>query len=107
MKKPTTTQVIKEADKLEEMKPNIRRFSGFGDDHHEAIDAQVRTLRDYTHNEIFDESDIDAEYEDSPDNVQNAARDAFLWADGSSDYEGEYGTPSEQWQSLVKPVSSP
>lgn len=106
MKTPTTKQILAEADKLEIMKPTVRKESLFHDDHHRAIDAQVEVLRDFANGEgAVDEDEVRANFEDNgdQDGVVEAAIQAFLWADGSEDFESEYGaTPSANWQSLVR-----
>ena len=37
-------QIDKEIAALKKMKPNVRRSSAFGDNHHAAIDAQIDVL---------------------------------------------------------------
>ncbi len=88
-------QIKEEIAKLEEMKPNVRRSSSFGDDHHEAIDAQVEVLKEQLDNdEIYDR------FEDGPQNVLDAALEAMGWMDGGSYGEGE--RPSKNWAELVR-----
>lgn len=96
MKRPTQKQIDKEIKSLTEMKPNVRHFRGFGDDHHTAIDAQIDVLTNHmTDSEIFDR--YGAEDTDGPQNVQDAALDARSWLDGN-----RQGTLSEEWQELVQ-----
>ncbi len=90
MSKPTDVQIKKEIETLKAMKPKVRRHSAFGDDHHEAIDAQIRVLE-----ERMELMDIDENFEGE---VHSNAQDARSWLDG------EYDEPtlSGEWQSLVK-----
>ena len=53
MSQPTPEQIKNEIKALEEMQPKVKRFSSFGDDNHEAIDAQLDVLKnDLTDDEI-------------------------------------------------------
>ena len=97
MKRPTDKQVTAEIKKLETMKPNVRRTSAFGDNHHDAIDAQVKVLT-----EGMDEEEIYAEWENEDDYEQNrniidAALEATHWRDGEADDDK---SPSENWKEL-------
>ncbi len=90
MSNPTPEQVKKEIETLTEMKPKVKRFSAFGDDHHAALDAQVDVLKnDLTYDEI------DEQYEY---HARANAHDARLWLDG----EGDPETLSEDWENLVQ-----
>lgn len=88
----TPKEVNEEIIKLEEMKPGVRETSAFGDNHHDAIDAQIDVLEDnLTNDEIFDREDCG----DWAENVRMAATDARDWFDGDKDEP-----PSEDWKSL-------
>ncbi len=87
---PTPEEIKKEIKALEEMQPKVKRFSAFGDDHHEAIDAQLDVLK----NDLTDD-EIDEQYEN---HARSNAQDARLWLDG----EGDSESPSEEWQGLVQ-----
>lgn len=106
MNKPTNEEILAEADKLEKMKPTVRRESIFHENHHDSIDAQIEVLREYvTDDRPFDEDEVreDREENGDPENVVDAAVQAYLWADGSDDYESDYGaTPSANWEELVQ-----
>ena len=71
------------------MKPRVRHFSGFGDDHHAAIDLQILVLE-----ERMDEHQIGDEFEDTDDNSH--AYECVQWMNG----EGE--APSDNWKELVR-----
>jgi len=93
---PTITQITAEIATLREMQPRVRHYSGFGDDHHAAIDAQVDALT-----EALSEADVYGKYGDEAnvdfaDNVFRAALDAVDWRAGDSDE-----VPSEGWAELV------
>jgi|SRR5579872_4170911 len=100
MKTPTIEQIKSEIKALEAIKPNIIPMSIFGDNHHDAIDAQIRVLK-----EEMDEDTVYDTWEDTNDydvnrNVINAALDAVNWLDGNSDYEGV--SPARDWEQLLK-----
>ncbi len=94
-KRPTPAQVKDEIAKLKKMKPNVRMTSNFGDNHHDAIDAQLDVLE-----EGLDNDEIYDRFEDGPQNVLDAALEAMGWMDGGSYGEGE--RPSKEWKSLLK-----
>ena len=84
-------QIDKEIAALKKMKPNVRRSSAFGDNHHAAIDAQIDVLeRQLTEDQCWDE------FADDRDNVQEAAREAAMWLAGDTDE-----LPSDSWKDLL------
>lgn len=94
-------QIQYEIKALKAIKPNVRMTSAFGDNHHDAIDAQITVLEDgledgqiYDKFEPFDE-ETDAD-EGRAENVLDAAMQAFRWRSGESDE-----VPSEDWKSLA------
>ena len=98
-----TKEIIDEIHNLEKMKPNVLPRSAFGDNHHDAIDAQVRALREgmdegcaYDTFDVTGDEDIDAD-EGRAENVLSAALDAIRWAEGESEE-----APSTEWSTLVK-----
>lgn len=91
-KPPTDAQIKKEIKKLKEMKPKVRQFSAFGDDHHAAIEAQIQVLE-----EDMELEEIDEEFSGNHHSRTNA-EDARSWLDG--EYEEE--TLSGEWESLVE-----
>ena len=99
-KKPvakTAAEIKREIKDLLKMKPTVRRTSLFGDNHHDAIDAQVEVLKDdLTETEIYNRGNEDAE--DWKDNVVSAATDARLWMDG--EYE-DYPRLVDEWKELA------
>lgn len=80
------------------------RRSGFGDDHHRAIDAQIDVLtRRLDESAVFDSypyDPCDEEAEDQvPENVHANALEAAQWLAG----ESEYKTLTENWKELCRP----
>lgn len=87
----TSTEIKNEIQRLQEIKPKVRRFTMFGDDNHHKIDIAVRVL-----SEDMDEEDISEYFEDADENSE--AYQTLQWKNG----EDENGSPAEQWQELVK-----
>ncbi len=104
MKKPTQKQIDSEIKKLKDMKPNVTRASRFGDNHHDAIDAQVEVLSGgMTESQVYDkEPDDETEPGDVEElgywkeNVISAALEACRWRDGE-----EKDPPSKGWKDLI------
>jgi hypothetical protein len=90
-------QIQAEIDKLRDMKPTVLRASFFGDNHHDAIDAQIEVLED----ELIDDDDIYNNLDDGTwaQNVADAALEARAWRD---DEEEKDFVPSESWKELVR-----
>lgn len=95
----TPKQIEKEIKALTEMKPRVKRNSVFGDDHHDAIDAQVEVLT----KRMSESSIYDKDGETDPDddslwkqNVMDAALSAYRWMRGEEDE-----APSEGWKDLL------
>jgi hypothetical protein len=86
-------QINAEIAALKEVKPRVRQFSAFGDDHHRAIDAQITVLEDG-----MDEVGVcdGAEDAEESDNVLEAGLDAVRWRDGESEQ-----APSAEWEELA------
>lgn len=90
----TQAEIDAEIKKLEDMKPNVRHYTFFGDDNHEAIEAQVKALQE--------DADDDDTYDwqndgDFSEHAIEAARQAILWRNGDEDE-----APSDGWAPLVK-----
>jgi hypothetical protein len=97
---PSAAEIEQEIAKLVAMKPTVRATSMFGDNHHDAIDAQVEVLtRRMAEPAIYarfgDPLDDDP---DQPQNVVDSAIEAGLWLVG----EGDGNPPSAEWQPLVR-----
>lgn len=98
----TTEEIAKCVGELREIKPRVRKQSAFGDNHHDAIEAQIEALMElmdvddaYSKYEPTGDDDIDSD-EGRAENVLNAALDAIRWRDETEDY------PVDGWQSLVR-----
>jgi len=89
--KQTQTRIAKEIADLQAMKPKVKPTSAFGDNHHNAIDAQIRVLSGDIPVEDFDE-----EFEDAESNVVDAAQGALDWMDGTIQEN-----PAESWKDLL------
>lgn len=70
----TAEQIEAEISELKEMKPRVVEESAFGDNNHDAIEAQIQTLENR-----WTEDDVEDETENDEDNVRDAARDAAQW----------------------------
>ena len=88
-------EIENEIKALEEMKPNVRHHTIFGDDNHAAIDAQLSVLR-----LEIDEDDIQDAFDNDEftDHERSHAQDAHDWLMEDTDEE----SPSEQWKELVE-----
>jgi hypothetical protein len=86
----TEAQIDAEIAVLSKMKPTVRHYSMFGDDHWQHIDVQIEVLE-----ERMDEDEIADRYDDADDNA--AAYEAVKWMKG----EEEEGL-AESWKPLVK-----
>lgn len=93
-----TEEIKEEIAALKAIRPNVRRQSVFGDDHHDAIDGQIDVLENF-----WDESDIwdrcDNAAEDEPyaaENVRDSMLEASQWLHEETDER-----PSEGWKELV------
>lgn len=97
----TKKEITSEVVALKKMKPNVRRMSVFGDDHHNAIDAQIEVLENnMSDGDIYDNFEPFNEETDADDgraeNVLYAARQAYQWM-----HDEIEESPSEEWVSLT------
>jgi hypothetical protein len=97
--KPTAAEIKTEIDTLKKMKPKVRQFSMFGDDHHAAIDAQIMVLQgDMDEDTICDRWDGE-----ELSNLRDSALEARQWLDGELDPdEFDYDRPSGGWKELMR-----
>jgi hypothetical protein len=85
--------------KLQDMKPNVRKTSSFGDNHHDAIDAQVDVLRNkLTLSKVEQHYAVDDTNEDDErsESVYEAAVEANEWL-----FERTDVLPSDGWKELL------
>jgi len=95
MKKPSAKQIKAEIETLKTMKPTVLMESRFGDNHHDAIDAQIDVLMNgMTEDIVYDACENDG----LKDNVRDAMLEAAQWVNG----ESEDGAPSKGWKELVR-----
>ena len=90
--KPTDEKIAAEIRKLREMKPRVRKYSVFGDNHHAAIDAQIDVLENRTTcDEIWDDCG------DAAENVRDSMIEAANWLEDDSEL-----LPSAGWVELIQ-----
>lgn len=90
----TEKEIQDEITALRELKPRVPYESMFGDNNHNAIEAQIETLEsDLVEDDIYEK----LENEEWLQNEESAALDARQWMDGDSEDK-----PSESWKPLAK-----
>lgn len=94
-KTPDVKQIALEIAGLEGIKPTVRRASFFGDNHHDAIDAQITVLLERL--SVYDVDDR-GDADEWADNVKSAGHDAANWLTG--DFT-DYPTLVDSWRELV------
>ncbi len=99
-KKPTRAQQLKEMEKLQKIRPKVPQCSGFGDDHHAGIDAQINVIDgemndDQIYGEYGDGDNPEGSSE-KPRSVLECALDCRRWIDG------EDKAPSESWKEIAR-----
>lgn len=87
---PNAEEIKKEIETLKEMKPKVRQYSAFGDDHHESIDAQIDVLEN-----LLDGDEIYDRYENGPESVLDNAIQAREWLNDHNE------APSVGWKDLL------
>ena len=88
-KRPTRVEIEAEIKALDDCKKYVPKFTKFGDNNHEAIDAGVSALADRMTVDLA----YDCANEGEPSNEDQAKIDAALWMEG----ESTDGSPSSQW----------
>lgn len=87
-------EIAEELAKLETLRGKLR-MSVFGDDNNEALENQIKVLKnELTYNKIDEMED----FGDLSQHTASAARDACYWKDG----EGECVSLFDEWSGLVK-----
>lgn len=99
-KDPKSAEAIRiEIAALKALKPNVRSHNAFGDDHRDAIDAQISVLENrMTGDKIYDTWG-DENSEEFAQNVLDAAIEARDWMTG--ELAEDEGKPSDAWAELV------
>jgi len=96
MKRKTAKQVKAEAARLRALRPSVRPYSVFGDDHRGAIDAQVEVLeKGLSYDDIEDRWGIDADHECH--HFYSHAIETRDWMVGRA-----VAAPSTNWKCLVQ-----
>lgn len=101
MKKDQKTEdaIRIEIEALKALKPKVRRHNAFGDDHREAIDAQISVLEErMTLDKIYDTWGDEA-MDEFAQNVLDAAIEARDWMTG--ELAEDEGKPSDGWSELA------
>lgn len=93
MNKPTEKQIEAEIAALDECKKFVPKFTKFGDNNHEAIDAAVSALADRLSVDLaYDMAD-----EPEPSPIDEARIDAARWLTGERKV-----SPSSEWIETFK-----
>ncbi|RYD39466.1 MAG: hypothetical protein EOP85_15900 [Verrucomicrobiaceae bacterium] len=95
----TEEEITAEITELEAIKPKVRHRSAFGDNHRDAVDAQVTVLKDKMdegaiwdrHENAMDDEEFYAE------NERDSALEAARWLHGETDEK-----PSAGWEDLLE-----
>lgn len=91
----TNEQINAEMAALTAMKPTVRHHSAFGDDNHEAIEAQLSVLRERMDTDEIYDAWGDEDTDEFAQNVLDEALAARDWM------IGDEAAPSEGWAALV------
>ena len=85
----STAEVADQIKRLKAVKKRLGRYSGFGDDNHAAIDAQV---------EFFEKNlDRDAVYDQGwSQHQESSVQDACNWVEGEEEV-----SPAEGWEEIA------
>lgn len=94
--KPTDKAIQEEVARLKKMKPRVLHRSFFGDDHHAAIDAQVRVLENNMSADSI-ENYFEPDEDGRGQNILDAALSACYWREGEIDEN-----PSHEWKELIR-----
>lgn len=110
--KPSPDKIKAEISKLRAIKPKVLRVNFFGENHHDAIDAQIQVLEArWSEYKIYDYYGMDCYGVDAPieegdltddvysDNILQAALSARRWLNGRYD---EYPSLHASWKDLVR-----
>lgn len=92
----TPKEIKTEIEKLRALKPRIRRFSSFGDDHWANLEAQIDVLENKT--DLKSPEDLDGGIELSSSRYY-AIQEAIDWLAGDKE---QLADDPENWLSLVK-----
>lgn len=91
----TDEQINAEIEALKAVKPSVRKVSAFGDDNHEAIDAQIRVLTERMSLDDVYDAWGDEDSDEFEQHLLDAALEARDWMTGAR--AANEGSPSEGW----------
>ena len=94
-----TDAITAEIGALKDLLPRVRHKSMFGDDHREAIKAQLAVLESRMNMDAIESAWGDDTAEEYAHNVYESATEAHDWYTGL--LSGIEGKPSDNWASLV------
>lgn len=92
MQKRTAEEILAEIERLEALKPGVRKITAFGDNNHEAIEAQIEVLRESLSGDDIDLAWGDAGSGEYSEHLHFEAIAAADWMNGYSDEK-----PSDGW----------
>lgn len=96
---PTHEQIAEEVTRLRAVQPRVPKYSAFGDNNHDAIDAQIKVLEDrMSHDDVhlcFGEGSL--EY---TENVLECALMAHDWMAG--ELASDESSPAAGWEAIAK-----
>ncbi|WP_423458007.1 hypothetical protein [Ottowia sp. VDI28] len=99
--RPTFNQVADELARLKAVLPRVPKFSGFGDNNHAAIEAQIKVLEDHmSRDDVHDCFGEDAVLFDFSQNTLDCALTALDWMTG--DQAADEGLISAGWEAIAK-----
>src|ERR1700722_18384016 len=105
-RRPTQEEIQDQIKRLRAIQPTVLRHSAFGDNHHDAIFAQIDVLeKRMSESSIFDnfppEDEEDEDGQPGAQNVHDAAMDARRWLEG--EWDAKFSGASdlvETWKEL-------
>jgi len=95
----TAEEIAAEITLLKELLPKVRHKSTFGDDHREAIKAQIAVLESRMNMDAIERDWGDDTADEYEQNVHESACEAHDWYTGL--LAASEGKPSDNWASLV------
>lgn len=90
-------EIDAEIERLKSQLPRVRARSSFGDNHRDAIEAQIRVLsKRMPDDEVWDQYSGEEDDEDYSQRVFDAAVDASRWL------RGEWESLADEWEPLCE-----
>jgi hypothetical protein len=102
MPRKTSEEINAEIVALKAMRPNLLRFSKFGDDHHEAVDAAIAVLEDrMSMDQVHEAWGEDALGDEFDQYILDEVLGTLDWMTGERTDDGSPSGP-QWWGSLVR-----